>query len=85
MTHYNENPGIVRCEVFKANGKWYDTVALDMTEYYKTTITPIDAVILAIDDNGHYKCGADPFFEFPIIISFSRLSNFTPIAGRFDI
>lgn len=32
--HYSQNPGHVRCEQFKTNGKWYQTLELDMHQYY---------------------------------------------------
>lgn len=34
MTHFSENPGMVRVEYFKDSGKWYMTEAIDMSEWY---------------------------------------------------
>lgn len=34
MTHYNENPGMVRVDYYKPGGKWYMTEAHDMSEFY---------------------------------------------------
>ena len=56
MTHYNENPGIVRCDVFKPGGKWYETIALDMSDFYHA-LSPFDAVALAVEKANHYKLG----------------------------
>lgn len=53
MTHYSQDPGIVRAELFKRRrdgfqGKWYMTVALDMTGDYDA-MTPVQAVQNAWD------------------------------------
>lgn len=34
MTHYSDNPGMVRVDFFKPSGKWYMTEAHDMSGYY---------------------------------------------------
>lgn len=34
MTHYSENPGMVRVDYFKPGGKWYMTEAHDMYDYW---------------------------------------------------
>lgn len=34
MTHYTDNPGMVRVDYFKPSGKWYMTEAHDMSDYY---------------------------------------------------
>jgi hypothetical protein len=34
MTHYNDNPGMVRVDYFKESGKWYMTEAHDMSDFY---------------------------------------------------
>ena len=34
MTHYNDNPGVVRVDYFKPSGKWYMTEAHDMSDYW---------------------------------------------------
>ena len=34
MTHYTTNSGSVRIEQFKPNGKWYQTLAGDMSDMY---------------------------------------------------
>ena len=77
MTHYSSNPGIVRCDVFKADGKWYETIPLDMSEYYSSTLNPIEAAALAIRDFNHYKIGQwsfsipEPFHKhaYPVLIT----------------
>jgi hypothetical protein len=45
MTHFSENPGHVRVDRFKPNGKWYDTFMVDMTKYWGYGSTPKDALI----------------------------------------
>lgn len=37
MTHYSNDEGMVRIDRFKPSGKWYDTVAADMTGLYNWT------------------------------------------------
>lgn len=32
MTHYNDNPGMVRVDYFKPGGKWYMTEAIEMPD-----------------------------------------------------
>ncbi|MDF2915877.1 MAG: hypothetical protein K0S70_94 [Microbacterium sp.] len=34
MTHYTDNPGMVRVDYYKPGGKWYMTEAHDMSEFY---------------------------------------------------
>lgn len=34
MTHYSENPGMVRVDYWKPSGKWYMTEAIDMSDYW---------------------------------------------------
>lgn len=34
MTHYSDNPGMVRVDYFKPGGKWYMTEAHNMSAYY---------------------------------------------------
>lgn len=34
MTHFNIRPEVVRCEIFKEQGKWYETVAFNMEGLY---------------------------------------------------
>lgn len=38
MTHYSNNPAMVRVDRFKPSGKWYDTFAIDMTGEYEGAI-----------------------------------------------
>lgn len=38
MTHYSENPGMVRIDRFKDGGKWYDTYEIDMSAYWSEKI-----------------------------------------------
>ena len=52
--NYTENSGSVRMDVFKPDGKWYETVALDMGAYYNTGITPHHAVHEALLEANHY-------------------------------
>lgn len=44
MTHYSENPGMVRFDRFKASGKWYDTYELNMYGSYSVGPTPYEAI-----------------------------------------
>jgi len=34
MTHYNDNPGMVKVDYYKPGGKWYMTEAHDMSDFY---------------------------------------------------
>lgn len=34
MTHYSNNPGMVRVDYFRPSGNWYMTEAHDMSAYY---------------------------------------------------
>ena len=34
MSHYSNNPGLVRVDLFKPSGKWYATGSIDMSEHY---------------------------------------------------
>jgi len=60
MSHYSENPGMVRFDRFKESGKWYDSYAVDMTEFWDT-ITPHDGLESAI--------AADPRFGEAYVFS----------------
>lgn len=50
MTNYSNNTGSVRVEFFKPSGKWYMTEAWDMSNYYNTGITPIEAVEIMLNE-----------------------------------
>lgn len=52
--NYTLNPGSVRCDIFKPSGKRYDTIALDMSNYYDA-VTANEAVRLALKDANHYQ------------------------------
>jgi hypothetical protein len=49
MTHFSENPGMVRVDYFKPSGKWYMTEAIDMSEFWDHGIIPNEAVKKALD------------------------------------
>lgn len=53
MTHYSDNPGMVRVDYFRPSGKWYMTEAHDMTGYYDTS-DPYSAVEQALRDAGRW-------------------------------
>lgn len=53
--NYSADPGMVRADVFKPDGKWYETIALDMGAYYNSGIAPHYAVHQALLDANHYK------------------------------
>ena len=38
MTHFSQKPGMVRVDIFKESGKWYDTLELDMDKQYNTLL-----------------------------------------------
>jgi hypothetical protein len=61
--HYSENSGSVRVDRFKESGKWYDTFALDMSEYYDHGIIPHDAVRTALDKEMAKNFNRDNFVE----------------------
>lgn len=46
MTHYSDNPGSVRMDLYKPGGKWYATEELIMGEHYEGSI--FDAVEAAL-------------------------------------
>lgn len=54
MTNYSNNPGMVRVEFFKPNGKWYMTEAHDMSEFWDYGIIPHDAVKAALEKAGRW-------------------------------
>lgn len=74
--NYSDNPGNVMCDVFKPGGKWYERITLNMSGYYAETITPFDAVVLALKDANHYKLGdwnfyvPDPYHHnaYPVMV-----------------
>lgn len=39
MSHYSNNPGRVRVDLFKPGGKWYATGSIDMGAFYGSTLT----------------------------------------------
>ena len=47
MTHYSENPGMVRVDYFRPSGKWYMTEAVDMSDDWDEPFIH-DAVALAL-------------------------------------
>jgi hypothetical protein len=51
MTNYSDNPGNVRVDFFKPSGKWYMTEQYDMSKFYHTGPTPIDAVTAMLEDS----------------------------------
>lgn len=54
MTHYANNPGMVRVDYFKPSGKWYMTEAHDMSGYYNEPDIFL-AVEKALRDAGRWK------------------------------
>lgn len=46
---YSMNEGCVRVDIFKPSGKWYETFAVDMREFYRGDI--IDALKKGMDKN----------------------------------
>jgi hypothetical protein len=50
MSNYSENSGSVKVDFYKPSGKWYMTEAWDMTPYYNTDFTSIDAVVKMFKD-----------------------------------
>ena len=63
MTHYSNNPGMVRVDYFKASGKWYMTEAVDMSNYWDGSLFIHDAVRLALQHEGLWK----PHFTMVIL------------------
>ena len=51
--NYSENPGMVRFDRFKDTGKWYDTYAVDMTDYWGS-LTPVDGLLLALRNDSRF-------------------------------
>lgn len=52
MSNYSDNSGSVKVDFYKPSGKWYMTEAWDMSQYYTTDITSIDAVLKMFEDKG---------------------------------
>lgn len=53
MTHYADNPGMVRVDYFKDSGKWYMTEAHDMSEFYNEPSIH-DAVRKTLERDGRW-------------------------------
>lgn len=49
---YSESDSIVRADRFKPSGKWYDSIALEMNDYYNVPPVVHDAVRLAAERQG---------------------------------
>ena len=50
MTHYSENPNMVRVDYWKESGKWYMTEAVDMDNVYQVPLVQV-AVEVAMNDH----------------------------------
>ena len=50
MTHYSENPNMVRVDYWTESGKWYMTEAVDMNAGYDVPLVHV-AVELAMNDH----------------------------------
>lgn len=48
---YSMNDGVVRADRFKPSGKWYDSIALDMSRHYNAVLIH-NAVLNAMEDQG---------------------------------
>lgn len=70
--HYSDNPAHVRADRFRENGKWYDTIVLDMHPYYYAEndhLTPPEAVTLAYRDWQRNEKGAyNPHEPWTIVV-----------------
>lgn len=74
--NYSNTPGMVRVDRFKIRGKWYETMAVDMSEFYEEPNIHA-ALRKAIEASGHkinlvdfmYVC-LEPYhqYEHPIIL-----------------
>lgn len=42
--NYSNNPGSVRVDYFKPSGKWYETLEVDMTNFYQEPVFCREAV-----------------------------------------
>jgi hypothetical protein len=54
MTHYSENPGMVRVDYFKASGKWYMTHSVDMARFWDYGLIPHEAIEAALEAKGRW-------------------------------
>jgi len=62
MTHFSESPSSVRVDRFRESGKWYDTYAIDMRQYYNLPSIH-DAVARAwLDERWATGTGLESFF-----------------------
>lgn len=51
MTHFSDNPGMVRVDFFRPSGKWYMTEAHDMSDFYNEPVIH-DAVCKMLERDG---------------------------------
>lgn len=65
MTNYSDNEYMCRCDVFKASGKWYDTIALNMAGLYNAPVLR-DAIRKALHGHPMYV-GSDPDTYFVVL------------------
>lgn len=74
MTHYSDKPYMVRVDIFKPSGKWYETISVSMKDKYHTAdlheaLRSAILVRRTIADNWLYVC-LDPYHKHshPIIL-----------------
>jgi len=57
---YSTKPGIVRVDIFKDTGKWYETLAIDMTEGWDKDKLIHHSLIEALQQQSRYRALEDP-------------------------
>lgn len=79
MTHYSDNPGMVRVDYFKPGGKWAYTHVVDMYNYWDLPSVH-DAVRNALRDAG--RVTDENYYTIVVLEPFHKHAHPVMIGGR---